>query len=159
MHNLTTRLRMYSFFVVLLVCALALAGCHSSASKESGGKPVINPQVVPPLVVTNPPDTGKPASGMPSADKHSAYGVTCEQCHETAAPTMAPNSNRTCLGCHKADALIKSTAKYDDVKHKSQNPHDSHIHGASCMVCHKNHGESILYCDQCHKPPFGWKVP
>jgi hypothetical protein len=159
MHNKTIRFCGAVSFVSILACAFILTGCHNASGTNADSKPVVATQVAPPFLVTNPPGTGRPATNMPSMDKHSAHGVTCEQCHETAAPTTAPNSNKACLGCHEAGALIKATAKYDDVARKSQNPHESHIHGASCLVCHKNHGESVLYCDECHKPKFGWKVP
>jgi len=160
MHNKTTRIGLAIFFASILVCGLTLAGCRNSANAPAGiSKIAGTSQVVPPMLVTNPPGTGKTATSMPSLDKHSAHGVTCEQCHETATPTMAPNSNKACLTCHEAGALIKATAKYDNVAQKSQNPHESHMHGASCLVCHRNHGQSVLYCDECHKPKFGWKVP
>ena len=141
---------------LLLLLSFTLGGCRDKAPATV--TPVVGKQPSPGLLVTAPPVTPKPGV-MPSDDKHAAHGVSCEQCHGIATPTSAPTSNKACLTCHEHDALVKATAKYDDVKHKSQNPHDSHLHGVSCFVCHKNHSASVLYCDECHKPKFGWKVP
>ena|SRR6266568_6450902 len=144
--------------LLVLVLAVMLTGCHDKTPAASTSSVVLGHPPTPEYIVTNPPIELKAAS-ISSLDKHASKGVTCEQCHGEAVPTSAPTSNRACLGCHKRDALVKATVKYDDVQHKSQNPHDSHMHGASCLVCHKNHGESVLACDKCHLPKFGWKVP
>lgn len=158
MHKNPERFRLAVSFTSLVVCALIMAGCHNS-SDAVPGKTTVPQQTVPPFIVTAAPGTVKPAAATPAMNKHSARGVSCEQCHETAAPTMAPNSNKACLTCHDAAEVIKATAKYDNVAKKLQNPHDSHMHGASCLVCHKNHSKSVLYCDQCHNPKFNWNVP
>jgi hypothetical protein len=146
----------FLFVLLLAILILPVAGCEKAPAAGPGA--VLGHPLTPEFVVTAPPVTL--ASGdMPSTDKHSAKGVGCEKCHGDAMPTSAPTSNKACLDCHKHETLVKATAKYDDVKHKSQNPHESHMHGTSCMSCHKNHGESVLACDQCHVPKFGWKVP
>ena len=157
MHNQRTRIQSL-VLIAAVFCMLVVAGCRNSSNAKPAAV-AVKPRPAPAFIVTDPPGATKVATDMPSMDKHSAHGVTCEQCHETAAPTMAPTSNKACLGCHKQAELIKATQKYDDVKHKSQNPHDSHLHGASCLICHHNHSQSVLYCDECHKPKFGWKVP
>lgn len=144
------------FLFVLLLAILSVVGCEKAPATSSAV--VLGHPPTPEFVVAAPPVTPK-AGDMPSTDKHSEKGVSCEKCHGDAMPTSAPTSNKACLGCHKQDVLVKATAKYDDVKHKSQNPHESHMHGTSCMSCHKNHGQSVLACDQCHLPKFGWKVP
>jgi|GEM_PF-87818 fumarate reductase flavoprotein subunit len=160
MHKKTTSLTLAMALASTVAFGIFMIGCqNSSSTAANNAKPASTARVVPPMLVTNPPGTGKTAAGMPSMDKHASHGVTCEQCHDTAAPTSAPNSNKACLGCHDSGSLIKATLKYDNVANKSQNPHDSHIHGASCLVCHKNHSASVLYCDECHQPKFGWKVP
>jgi hypothetical protein len=144
-------------FVGITAIACFLVGCR--ASSESTVRAEVKPRPEPEYLVSAPAGLVPTATEMPSTNKHDARGVSCEQCHGTTAPTSAPLSNKACIECHKQADLVKATAKYDDVKHKSQNPHESHLHGASCFVCHKNHSNSVLYCDECHQPKFGWNVP
>lgn len=140
-----------------LVSVLSLSGCGKSAKAgEAEGGSEARAKVA--SVVTAPVSVAGTA-GEVTMNKHAERGVSCKQCHESDAPTAAPASNKACFGCHPIDTLIKATASYDDVANKSQNPHDSHAHGVSCFACHKNHADSVLYCDTCHLPAFGWQVP
>ena len=66
------------------------------------------------------------AQAAPTMAKHMQKGVTCEQCHNSSAPTAA-------------------------AKKVALNPHDSHAGQLRCTLCHKEHEQSVLYCRQCHK--------
>ncbi|WP_435546972.1 cytochrome c3 family protein [Desulfobacterium sp. N47] len=55
--------------------------------------------------------------------------------------------------------LAKKTEKLDNIKAGITNPHKSHIGEARCTLCHKNHAQSVLDCNQCHLPKFDMKVP
>jgi len=143
-------------FALLLALAVSAGGCGASPDDEASGSEATATAAVP-FVVTSPVSAVDGA--MPTMNKHAERNVTCAQCHDESAPTTAPLSNKACYSCHDLETLIEATAAYDDLANKSQNPHDSHLYGASCFTCHKNHGESVLYCDECHLPAYGWDVP
>ncbi|QAR33928.1 cytochrome C [Geovibrio thiophilus] len=88
------------------------------------------------------------------ADRHlSEYGNSCSDCHSTDAPAKAPEEEK-CLDCHGSyEALAEQTANPEE----EINPHGSHYGPVPCNDCHKSHGQSVLFCDQCHN--FGVKVP
>ena len=41
--------------------------------------------------------------------------------------------------------------KTEPPEFKDRNPHDSHLGEIACTVCHKAHGESKVYCLECHQ--------
>ena len=63
--------------------------------------------------------------------------------------------NAVCLGCHQPveDLIVKTTPK----EFPDRNPHKSHLGEISCTVCHFAHGESKVYCLECH-PKFEMKL-
>ncbi|KAA0888395.1 hypothetical protein ET418_16745 [Oryzomonas rubra] len=99
------------------------------------------------------------AESAPKVNKHKGYGVACSSCHTTGTSYTRPDDS-ICLGCHGSYAeLAQKTAKLENIKAAVTNPHKSHIGEARCTGCHKNHGPSILMCNQCHSPKFDMKVP
>lgn len=99
------------------------------------------------------------ATNAPKVDKHKAYGVACSSCHSKGAASARPDDS-TCKGCHGSYAeLAQKTAKLENIKAGVTNPHKSHTGEARCTGCHKNHGPSVLMCNQCHSPKFEMKVP
>ncbi|MGV8083114.1 MAG: cytochrome c3 family protein [Coriobacteriia bacterium] len=144
--------------VAVLFAAFGLAGCGKPASGASSGEESATASPKTAYVVTAPVAAAATTTSV-TMNKHADRGVSCKQCHDSDAPTSAPESNKACVGCHSIDSLIQATASYEDLANKSQNPHDSHLKGASCLTCHKNHADSVLYCDTCHKPAYGWNVP
>lgn len=92
-------------------------------------------------------------------NKHAAAGVNCEECH-IESTSYSRTANDVCLKCHGSYAdLAMQTAHLRNIKNAIQNPHDSHIGDARCTICHKNHDDSVLYCNQCHSPKFDMQVP
>ena len=89
------------------------------------------------------------ASGAWAGDmtsKHAERGVACASCHGTSTPATKAKS-KACMSCHSYADLAKKTAG------GKINPHDSHAGELRCTLCHKEHGESTLYCKTCHKAP------
>jgi nitrate/TMAO reductase-like tetraheme cytochrome c subunit len=109
--------------------------------------------------------------------KHAQATIQCKQCHDyplskeissginfiTGNYTMPLSYNKIatkefCLKCHGSyDKLAALTANYDP--DSGRNPHQSHNGELDCYNCHKSHGQSTLYCAQCHsdmKIPDGW---
>lgn len=109
---------------------------------------------------------------------HAQATIQCKQCHDyplskeissginfvTGNYTVPLNYNKLgtkefCLKCHGSYAkLAELTANYDP--DSGRNPHESHNGELECYNCHKSHGESSLYCSQCHsdmKIPEGWE--
>ena len=101
------------------------------------------------------------------ANKHSAAGVTCHECHESSFSIQAeeglkfvtgnyksPLDKRQfpkdfCLNCHTDFESIKATTKFEE-----SNPHDSHNGAQECNLCHSMHQQSKVMCSQCHM--FDW---
>ena len=140
--------------MVLVACSPKATVVASSTTTSSGidyATDVVDPAVSTPVVAT--------ATTKPTMNKHASMGVTCAQCHGMENPTSAPTSDASCLSCHDYTKLVASTASYEDLANRSVNPHDSHMHGASCMDCHSNHGESKLACNDCHVNEYSWLVP
>ena len=77
---------------------------------------------------------------------------------ELGEPT-GMGSDEMCLNesCHNMtrDDLYNLTADEENL----YNPHWSHHETLDCGTCHKAHGQSVLYCTQCHAQapvPEGW---
>jgi nitrate/TMAO reductase-like tetraheme cytochrome c subunit len=108
---------------------------------------------------------------------HAQATIQCKQCHdyplasEISSGIKYITGNYTvplaytkignkefCLKCHGSyDKLAEYTANYDP--DSGRNPHQSHNGELDCYNCHKSHGQSQLYCTQCHsdiKIPEGW---
>jgi RecJ-like exonuclease len=86
----------------------------------------------------------------PRLDKHASRGVNCGACHESAEPTASPKTEK-CGACHKMDGK-----KTEHLQGKPD-PHKSHIGELPCEKCHREHRESVLFCNKCHV--FDLKVP
>lgn len=89
--------------------------------------------------------------------KHQARGVACADCHKTAAPASKPKA-KVCFDCHDYDDLAKRSA----AKGLALNPHDSHAGQIKCILCHREHKPSVVYCKSCHKSGdqrFEFNVP
>lgn len=87
------------------------------------------------------------------ADRHAAHsGVACADCHNGMANPKEKASVAACLQCHDG---YKGMA--EATKNLKVNPHDSHEGEIECTACHKPHGRSVDYCEQCHA--FGLVVP
>ncbi len=99
------------------------------------------------------------AQKTPAIDKHAGYGVSCKDCHGTAAKT-APSTDK-CLACHGGNysALVRASPKQYDIKKGITNPHASHVGEVRCTRCHKNHAQSELYCNECHVPKINLTTP
>lgn len=93
----------------------------------------------------------KPEAQAIRLQKHGQRGITCDMCHgTTAAPTPPPMQK--CFGCHgNYEKLIEQS------KAVTPNPHKSHMGEMECGVCHKEHRDSVLFCNKCHV--FDMKVP
>jgi hypothetical protein len=95
------------------------------------------------------PDAIPPKSGQASRiEKHTPRGVECNVCHEATEPTTSPKGEK-CATCHSD--YVKKEPK------GTPNPHESHIGELSCGKCHKEHRESVLFCNKCHV--YKMKVP
>ncbi len=98
------------------------------------------------------------AAATPRLNKHAAKNVSCEACHGVANPTVAPKVEQ-CSTCHGDYKTLK-----EDTKNINPNPHDAfHLGNGDirCSLCHKNHQESTLLCNQCHveSRTFDIRVP
>lgn len=86
------------------------------------------------------------------ADRHTARGITCVNCHgDNMADPKYPDRN-TCFQCHVESSLIEKTK---DVK--PTNPHSA-PHNNECTLCHMQHEKPVNYCETCHKF-YNFKVP
>lgn len=92
------------------------------------------------------------SAAQPMKDFHK--GVACESCHGEKAPTAPTQTN--CTGCH---GTPEDVAKLTAGKYKQYyNPHDS-LHYATyadCVLCHREHSESRLDCNnaRCHADKY-----
>ena len=94
----------------------------------------------------------QPVPAVPSIDKHAQTGVACARCHTEAPPAKAVSFQK-CQSCHgDNEAMGKISEKKVD-----PDPHYSHLGAVGCTECHKNHNESVLLCNECHK--FDLKTP
>lgn len=91
------------------------------------------------------------AAEMPLKGAHKAMNLPCEACHGNIKPREVPEES-ACMVCHQSrDAVKAKTAKL------KPNPHYGHDETVECTACHKEHQESVLICDECHK--WGYKTP
>jgi len=89
--------------------------------------------------------------GMTLKGSHATMKLACASCHGKKQEMESP-SEKACLKCHQSRKAIKrKTAKL------TPNPHFGHDETVACSTCHKEHEESVLLCDQCHK--FKLKTP
>lgn len=80
--------------------------------------------------------------------KHAENGLKCEDCHGTVAPEKKASS-KACIECHgQVPGEVKEY--HDGGKPLKVNPHESHQGEIRCTLCHSSHGESKLYCVECH---------
>lgn len=88
--------------------------------------------------------------GVPKISKHAKPGIKCESCHgsDTATRVTMPK----CLQCHGSYAKVAELTRKD-----KPNPHESHQGEVRCGECHKEHGQSVNSCNECHT--FEMKVP
>lgn len=75
---------------------------------------------------------------------HTNAEVSCMDCHGTDDP-LDGAEEATCLDCHGSRDDIAALTKGME-----PNPHFGHEDGISCKACHREHEESVLYCDDCH---------
>lgn len=144
--------------LVFIIGCLALAACaphqaESSPKSTAHGELTSGTQ----LTVTTP--ITAETDQIPTMSKHDARGVDCIQCHDTATPTSAPTSDKSCLSCHNRAQLAADTADMEDIPNRGVNPHENHMHGASCLSCHSEHGVSKVACNECHTNEYNWLVP
>ncbi len=86
-----------------------------------------------------------PAQESPQViDRHKDLSLKCADCHGEDNPSGKP-AMKACLECH---------GSYDEIaaktEHFEQNPHKSHLGNLRCSYCHSSHGNSKLYCNECH---------
>jgi hypothetical protein len=81
---------------------------------------------------------------------HAKRNVTCAGCHGKRLPAKDDTvENERCLSCHGSyEKLAEKTAS---VEFPKRNPHKSHLLGLACTKCHTAHGESRVYCLECHR--------
>lgn len=101
------------------------------------------------------------------ANKHAVAGITCHDCHKSSIPDQVnqvwkyatsdyetPLEKRDfgtvefCTDCHEFASFIDST------NYEESNPHNSHNGLLECNECHQSHGDSQVFCNQCHT--FDW---
>jgi len=113
-------------------------------------------QKVPTINASDPAQVQKPGFAPPESaqalrlEKHAPRGVKCNVCHESTEPTTSPKEEK-CTTCHSI------YGKKEEQLQGIPNPHKSHIGELSCGKCHKEHRESVLFCNKCHV--FEMKVP
>ncbi len=90
---------------------------------------------------------------------HKAEKKTCLSCHEEKDENkivVDDNEtvvNATCVECHGTlDEMAKETKTQTHI-----NPHQSHLGLISCTSCHSGHGQSKVYCNNCHT--FDMPIP
>ena len=82
---------------------------------------------------------------------HAGADIDCAGCHNTFFPNSGL-SLEDCLKCHGSYEDLSGTTREVE-----PNPHDSHYMDLRCTLCHKGHGDSVLYCNTCHE--FDLEVP
>lgn len=93
------------------------------------------------------------AAGVSLKPYHQSVGKDCAVCH-TEENAVAGNAfvvpdNKACFACHGSyKDLAEKTAKLEE-----SNPHKSHHYGEgiACTSCHSEHGQSKVYCNECHE--------
>lgn len=102
------------------------------------------------------------AQSLQSMKAHDKLGLTCQQCHGTAAPVSAPDEKQ-CLACHANSGGHYRGAQLDNKgfgvpklyiesgRERSAAIHDSHSGPVRCTVCHTAHkAPPKMYCNNCH---------
>lgn len=98
------------------------------------------------------------AAGVTVKPYHQSVAKDCALCH-TAENAVAGNAfvvpdNKACFACHGSyEELAKKTEKLAE-----PNPHKSHHYGEgiACTACHSEHGQSKVYCNECHE--FSYQI-
>ncbi|MGX9460826.1 cytochrome c3 family protein [Shewanella sp. A14] len=75
--------------------------------------------------------------------------LECKDCHKEGKPNKKVNK-RTCIECHDSKPT-ESKTYIDGSTERNFNIHDSHQGELRCTLCHHNHSDSNLYCNQCHQ--------
>jgi hypothetical protein len=88
---------------------------------------------------------------------HARKNVTCAGCHGKRLPAREDTvENDRCLSCHGSPE--KLAEKTMSAVFPKRNPHQSHLVALDCTKCHLVHGESKVYCLECHSN-FDMKIP
>lgn len=88
---------------------------------------------------------------------HARSDVMCSGCHGGVIPKEDDTiDNSRCLSCH--GPMEKLAARTTPKDFPDRNPHKSHLGDMACVVCHKSHEASTVYCLQCHAK-FSMKIP
>ncbi len=140
------KLTIISFLIgVFFLIPLYLGAADRPAEQNIPGKDTSNP------VPMRQPDAAlSKSSPTLRLEKHARKGVKCIVCHESAEPSTTPQAEK-CSSCH-GDMGKKATPA-----EAAHNPHKSHVGDLLCGKCHKEHKESVLFCNKCHV--FEMKVP
>ncbi len=81
---------------------------------------------------------------------HAKVGIVCNHCHGKRLPKIDDTVGKDrCLACHGPNEQL--VQKTQPGEFKDRNPHNSHLGDINCTVCHHAHGESQVYCLDCHK--------
>ena len=149
MHE-TRRVATMVAIALTAVVALGMVACAPTAQSVSS---TIQPGTPSPQV---------DASQSITMNKHARYNTECVECHEGTDQTQYTTPDpQKCLDCHGGsyEALVDQTPDATGGSTYATNPHMSHIGEADCSLCHKNHSESTLYCNECHTPEFSMVTP
>jgi hypothetical protein len=97
------------------------------------------------------------ASSQYMDNLHAKAGVDCVGCHgKDLARADDTVENPRCLECHGPMETLAKKAEPKDFS--DRNPHKSHLGDINCTVCHHAHGESKVYCLDCHQK-FVMRIP
>lgn len=84
------------------------------------------------------------------------HKLDCAACHVDGA--TKPASASQCLTCHKRETFGSNY----ELENGEANPHVP-LHydrdTIDCMLCHREHAESVNYCSACHADGLGFKMP
>lgn len=94
--------------------------------------------------------SGAQDGGAPKISKHAKRDIQCQDCHDndTSKRVAMPR----CLQCHGSYEKVAERTRKDQ-----PNPHESHLGQVRCGECHREHGQSVNSCKECHT--FEMKVP
>ncbi len=80
---------------------------------------------------------------------HAKHHVSCFDCHRKGLPRKGDSvENDTCISCH--DSYVDLAQKTKPARFPDRNPHESHLGEIECVVCHRAHKPSEIYCLGCH---------
>jgi hypothetical protein len=85
----------------------------------------------------------------PLPAKHAKARLSCHDCHQKEAPSMAAVADQSCMVCHgDYPAMVAYT------KNLNPNPHlpreDKHAGPFACTECHLQHKPPVVKCLECH---------